>query len=129
MQMSPGARMVTRLGEHCGSFLAIPSINAKLHPFQWASAPPYAKKGFSLENHRLPVSCVETGCFEAALDIELVVILPEGFGKGGDDDKCSSPEGKRRRALAAIPGCPQAHAYGMKSWSRRWPRKVPYLFT
>ena len=54
-----------------------------------ASAPPYTKKRFSLENHRLPVSCVETGCFEAALNIELVVILPEGFGTGGDDDQCS----------------------------------------
>jgi Reverse transcriptase (RNA-dependent DNA polymerase) len=55
---------------------------------------------------------VKTAFLNAPIDIELDVILPEGFGTGQDDDQFSSQEGRRRRALTAIPGCPQ----GSRVW-------------
>ena len=50
---------------------------------------------------------VKTAFLNAPIDIELDVILPEGFGTGGDDKQYSSAMGRRRRVLTAIPGCPQ----------------------
>ena len=43
------------------------------------------------------------------------MILPDGFGIGSDDGQFSSPEGRRRRALTAIPGCPQ----GSRVWREK----------
>ena len=58
---------------------------------------------------------VKAAFLTAPLDIELDVILPDGFGVGSDDDQFSSPAGRRRRALTAIPGCPQ----GSRVWRER----------
>ena len=55
---------------------------------------------------------VKAAFLTAPLDIELDVILPDGFGVGADDAQYSSPTGRRRRALTAIPGCPQ----GSRVW-------------
>ena len=65
---------------------------------------------------------VKTAFLNAPIDIELDVILPEGFGtgRGGDKEFCS-PEGRRRRALTAIPGCPQG--------SRVWRKKILSVLT
>ena len=65
---------------------------------------------------------VKTAFLNAPIDIELDVILPEGFGtgRGGDEEFCS-PEGRRRRALTAIPGCPQG--------SRVWRKKILSVLT
>jgi hypothetical protein len=59
---------------------------------------------------------VKTAFLNAPIDIALDVILPEGFGTGDNDEQFSSPEGRRRRALTAIPGCPQG--------SRVWRAKI-----
>ena len=59
---------------------------------------------------------VKTAFLNAPIDIELDVILPEGFGTGGDDKQYSSAMGRRRRVLTAIPGCPQG--------SRVWRKKI-----
>ena len=59
---------------------------------------------------------VETAFLNAPIDIELDVLLPEGFGTGVDDEQYSSAVGRRRRALTAIPGCPQG--------SRVWRHKI-----
>ena len=58
---------------------------------------------------------VKAAFLTAPLDIELDVILPDGFGIGSDDGQFSSPEGRRRRALTAIPGCPQ----GSRVWREK----------
>ena len=58
---------------------------------------------------------VKAAFLTAPLDVELDVILPDGFGVGSDDDQFSSPAGRRRRALTAIPGCPQ----GSRVWRER----------
>ena len=58
---------------------------------------------------------VKTAFLNAPIDIELDVILPEGFGIGNDDDQFTSQEGRRRRALTAIPGCPQ----GSRVWRQK----------
>ena len=55
---------------------------------------------------------IKTAFLNAPLDIELDVILPDGFGTGSDDDSFKSYEARRRRALTAIPGCPQ----GSRVW-------------
>ena len=58
---------------------------------------------------------IKTAFLNAPLDIELDVILPDGFGTGSDDDSFKSYEARRRRALTAIPGCPQ----GSRVWRQR----------
>lgn len=58
---------------------------------------------------------VKAAFLTAPLDIELDVILPDGFGIGSDDGQFSSPEGRCRRALTAIPGCPQ----GSRVWREK----------
>ena len=58
---------------------------------------------------------VKAAFLTAPLDIELDVILPEGFGVRENDSGCSTPEDRRRRALTAIPGCPQ----GSRVWRQR----------
>ena len=64
---------------------------------------------------------VKTAFLTAPLDIELDVILPDGFGVGSEDSQYSSPEGRRRRALTAIPGCPQG--------SRVWREKLVHVLS
>ena len=59
---------------------------------------------------------VKTAFLNAPIDIELDVILPEGFGTGVDDEQYASAAGRRRRVLTAIPGCPQG--------SRVWRQKI-----
>ena len=59
---------------------------------------------------------VKTAFLTAPIDIEVDVILPEGFGIGDGDKQFSTPDGRRRRALTAIPGCPQG--------SRVWRQKI-----
>ena len=63
---------------------------------------------------------VKTAFLNAPMDIELDVLLPEGFGTGVDDQQYSSLTGRRRRALTAIPGCPQG--------SRVWRQKMVGVF-
>ena len=58
---------------------------------------------------------VKTAFLNAPIDIELDVLLPEGFGTGDGSGEFSSPTGRRRRALTAIPGCPQ----GSRVWRKR----------
>ena len=58
---------------------------------------------------------VKTAFLNAPMDIELDVLLPEGFGTGVDDQQYSSLTGRRRRALTAIPGCPQ----GSRVWRQK----------
>ena len=50
---------------------------------------------------------VKTAFLNVPIDIELDVLLPEGFGTGKDDDHYSSAMGRRRPAFTAIPGCPR----------------------
>ena len=57
---------------------------------------------------------VKTAFLTAPLDIELDVLLPEGFGRGGDEREYAS-DSRRRRALTAIPGCPQ----GTRVWREK----------
>ena len=57
---------------------------------------------------------MKTAFFTAPLDIELDVLLPEGFGRGGDEREYAS-DSRRRRALTAIPGCPQ----GTRVWREK----------
>ena len=59
---------------------------------------------------------VKTAFLNAPIDIELDVILPDGFGPGENNEQFNSFEGRRRRALTAIPGCPQG--------SRVWRQKI-----
>ena len=59
---------------------------------------------------------VRTAFLNAPVDIQLDVILPDGFGDGTDDERFRHFEGRRRRALTAIPGCPQG--------SRVWRHKI-----
>ena len=59
---------------------------------------------------------VKTAFLNAPIDIEPDVILPDGFATGGNDEQFNSFEGRRRRALTAIPGCPQG--------SRVWRQKI-----
>jgi hypothetical protein len=59
---------------------------------------------------------VKTAFLNAPIDIELDVLLPDGFGTGKNDEQYSSATGRRRRALTAIPGCPQG--------SRVWRQKI-----
>ena len=68
------------------------------------------------EQRHLTQMDVKTAFLNAPIDIELDVLLPEGFGIGTNDGQYSSAEGRRRRALTAIPGCPQG--------SRVWRRKI-----
>ena len=60
---------------------------------------------------------VKTAFLTAPIDIELDVLLPEGFGTGEDDDHhmYGTPATRRRRALTAIPGCPQ----GSRVWREK----------
>ena len=58
---------------------------------------------------------VKTAFLTAPMDIELDVILPEGFGRGGDHELFNSLSTRRRRALTAIPGCPQ----GTRVWREK----------
>ena len=66
---------------------------------------------------------VKTAFLTAPLDIELDVILPTGFGRKGEVDDFSSPESRRRRALTAIPGCPQ----GSRAWREKLVRDLSSL--
>ena len=59
---------------------------------------------------------VKTAFLNAPIDIELDVLLPEGFGIDGNNEEYSSATGRRRQALTAIPGCPQG--------SRVWRQKI-----
>ena len=62
---------------------------------------------------------VKTAFLNAPIDIELDVLLPEGFGTGKGDEEFCSPEGRRRQALTAIP--PQG--------SRVWRKKILSVLT
>ena len=57
------------------------------------------------EGRHLTQMDVKTAFLNAPIDIELDVLLPDGFGTGKDDEQYSSASGRRRRALTAIPGC------------------------
>ena len=57
---------------------------------------------------------IKTASLTAPIDIELDVILPNGFGWGEECDHLT-PDSKRRRALTAIPGCPQ----GTRVWRQK----------
>ena len=58
---------------------------------------------------------VKTAFLTAPMDIELDVILPEGFGTGQDNHLYDFFSARRRRALTAIPGCPQ----GSRVWREK----------
>ena len=57
---------------------------------------------------------VKTAFLTAPMDIELDVILPEGFGTGQDNHLYDSFSARRRRALTAIPGCPKVRVWREK---------------
>ena len=65
---------------------------------------------------------IKTAFLTAPLDIELDVILPNGFGRGEERDHVT-PDSKRRRALTAIPGCPQ----GTRVWRQKLMRDLNSL--
>ena len=65
---------------------------------------------------------VKTAFLTAPLDIELDVLLPQGFGRGGDEHEYTS-DSRRRRALTAIPGCPQ----GTRVWREKLARDLQAL--
>ena len=64
---------------------------------------------------------IKTAFLTAPLDIELDVILPNGFGRG--EASITAPESRRRRALTAIPGCPQ----GTRVWRQKLMRDLNNL--
>ena len=66
---------------------------------------------------------VKAAFLTAPLDIELDVILPDGFGVGSDDAQFSSTIGRRKRAMTAIPGCPQ----GSRVWREKLVRVLASL--
>ena len=61
----------------------------------------------------------KTAFLNAPIDIELDVILPDGFGAGDSAEEFNSFDHRRRRALTAIPGCPQG--------SRVWRQKIVHV--
>ena len=65
---------------------------------------------------------IKTAFLTAPLDIELDVILPNGFRRGEERDHVT-PDSRRRRALTAIPGCPQ----GTRVWRQKLMRDLNSL--
>ena len=55
---------------------------------------------------------VKTAFLNAPLDIELDVILPDGFGTRSEQQNQATIQKRRCRAITAIPGCPQ----GTRVW-------------
>ena len=63
---------------------------------------------------------IKTAFLTAPIDIELDVILPNGFGRGEECDHLT-PDSRRRRALTAIRGARKGQECGARSFSATYP--------